>query len=421
MPQSVFEGCSCRCAIGAAAVVIGLVAAAGCEDEIYRVGARPWTPSSGAGASAGAGGEGGAGGAEGGASAGGGAPTGIECLDSSFHDEVLTFGQAGLCLVARYTAAVEVGFTLSPTWGLHGGPLTATYQHQPDGEATIARWLVPAEPLGTLAQQSTRVRLAIAADPVFFGAQVVDLPFYWWTLVSWTGPFGSSEGEAILLLDDTVAERRPVAGLYGSVGIGRPFEPGRVIHSSLTALGDGSGTQAAGLYAGDYCMGPPPISCGTTPIATWGEANGPLAADQQSNVFAVQTWFSTGLQSLRGFEATTLSPHAPATEGDVLLTMPGFGTELAAMSPTTASPGLALFQPYDATTFEALDIIALPYSVSHANIEPGGAVTVAFSMVSRGTPVTLMTDLDGRAWVGVVTSPGTTTFYVLDRDPEAGR
>jgi hypothetical protein len=83
-------------------------------------------------------------------------------------------------------------------------------------------------------------------------------------------------------------------------------------------------------------------------------------------------------------------------------------------------PGIVLFQPYD-NTLKAMDVIALSYSVSHTNIEAADDVKVAFSLVSPNTPVTLMTDLDGRAWVGVVTSPGTTTFYVLDRDPTVGR
>ncbi|MBW2523598.1 MAG: hypothetical protein JRI23_05460 [Deltaproteobacteria bacterium] len=420
MIEPLFRGRHLASAATALVMLGATLATAGCGDEIFRVAARPWSPSDGTGAAAGSGGEGqgGSTGGQGGAAGAGGSASTVECLDSSFYAEVLDLGQAGLCLVARYSAALEIGYTRSPTWGLHGGPLTAAYEHVPNGEVIISRWLVPNEPLGTLAQQTARIRLDITADPVFFGAQVVDLPFYWWTLLSWTGNWGTTEGEIILLLDDTIAERRPAVGTFGAVGLGQPFAPGRIVHSGLTAMGDAAGSQASGLYGAEYCMGPPPIPCGTGAIATWGEASGPVAKDAQSNVFALQTWYSTGLQSLRGFEATTLSPHAPPTEGDVLLTMPGFGSELAAIAPAAGQPGMVLFQPYDSNTYQPLDIIALPYAVSHTTVEPAGEVSVAFSMITPGTPVTLMTDLDGRAWVGVQTSEGTATFYVLDRDPD---
>lgn len=385
----------------------------GCDDDVARLPARPWTIGHGPGG-AGAGGSGGSGGAGGGTAGTGGTggSSTVECLSEGAHEDVFTILQLDVCVVSKYDAALEVGFASSPTWGTHGGPLTAHYDLTTD-EATISRWVVPPQPTGTLTQLSTALSLDISAGPVFFGAQAVDVPFYPWTLLSWTGDFGTSDGELIAVLGNTVAERWPVAGMFAAVGLGEPFGDGRVLHNSLTALQDAGGTLESATYAADFCGGP--VSCGNGRVTAWGEANGPLATDTAGNVFSLQTWFSTNEQSLRAFEATTISPLAASTEGSVLLTMPGFGSELAAMGPTATEPGILFFQPYDGVSFEALDVIALPYHSTHTTVAPAGAVVVALHLQTPNTPVTLMSDHEGRLWVGIVAGVGQTTFYVLDR------
>ena len=85
------------------------------------------------------------------------------------------------------------------------------------------------------------------------------------------------------------------------------------------------------------------------------------------------------------------------------------------LAPTASAPGLAIFQPFDGTSFAALDVIEQAYTVS------GGAVAVS------GMPTTLLhvpggsmtgypffTDPTDRLWVAV---PGTatTTYVVLAR------
>jgi hypothetical protein len=140
-----------------------------------------------------------------------------------------------------------------------------------------------------------------------------------------------------------------------------------------------------------------------------------VAADQAGNVFALETSFSTGEQSLRGFEAATVAPGTTATSGDVLFTIPGFGSQLAALSPHQGAPGLALFQPFDASTFAALDVMAQPYTASGTQIVPTSSPVATLAMVVDNTPVTLMSDASGRLWVGVVGPAQTTTFYVLER------
>lgn len=371
----------------------------------------PTTGGGGAGAAGGSLGGGGTAGS-GGAGAQGGAGG---CLDSAEHAAVFAIERDELCLVGKYDAAVEVGFFVSPTWGRHGGPLTASYEPAPADQAALTRWQVPAGATGTLAPQTLHVPLGIAASPVFFGAQAVDLPFEDWTLVSWTGNFGGTDGEALLLSGGAVAQRRAVVGWFAAVGLGDAGDDGRVLHTSLTELGQPFAAQVPALYAADFCVGP--VLCGVSTVAAWGEASGPVATDQDSNVFVFQTAFSTGDQTLRAFAATTVAPGAAATAGDELFTVSGFGSELAALSPDHASPGLVLFQPFNPSTFEALDVVAQPYAVADDTVAIAGDPSMALSLVTANTAVTLMTDDSSRLWVGVATGAGQSTFYVLGRRP----
>lgn len=361
------------------------------------------------------GGSGGAGGATGGQGGGqGGGGSSAECLDSAEHEAAFAIDRDELCLVAKYDAAIDLGFFVSPTWGRHGGPLTASYAPAPADEATLSRWQLPSGATGTLTAQTTTVALSIAASTVYFGAQAIDLPMFDWTLVSWTGDFGSTDGEALLLASDAVAERHPVVGLFGAAGIATAADEGRLLHTSVTALGSAGASPVPALYAADFCAGP--VGCGTGAVATWGEANGPVALDQDDNSFVMQTAFSTGDQTLRGFEASTIGAGTGATAGQELLTLPGYGSELAALSPDGSDSGLVFFQPFDGATYEALDIIAVPYTVSGTTVAPTTHGT-ALSMASANTPASLMTDDAGRLWVGLSSGAGQSTFYVLARRP----
>ena len=171
--------------------------------------------------------------------------------------------------------------------------------------------------------------------------------------------------------------------------------------------------QTPGVYAAERCA--PEGLCDGQAVSTWGEATGPIAVDQQGNVFAIQTSpYTSGDQSLRGFEASTVAPGTGSTTGDELFTMAGYGSELAAASDAGASAGTVYFQPYDSTTYEALDVVAQRYTTGGSTVVPDGPYSTALTMVTANTPVALLTDEGGRLWVGIVTAAGQTSFFVLD-------
>ncbi|MBI4954435.1 MAG: hypothetical protein HY908_20590 [Myxococcales bacterium] len=357
------------------------------------------------------------GGAGGGGAGGGGAGGVAPCLDPAEHAGVLALDEPGLCLVGKYTAPFEVGYALSPTWGRHGGPLVVGAGGTA-GTADVTRFAVPATATGVLAGATTSVPLGIVASgSVYLGATAIDLPFGAFTLLSWTGDFGTSEGEVLLVTGAAVAARFAVSGFFDGVGIGAPAG-GRLLYTGLTPLAEGaSAPPLPAAYSADFCAGLD--LCASGPVASWGEANGPIALDADGNVFVVETSFSTGDLALRGFAASTVAPGAPATDGVELFTLPGFGSELAAMGGAGAAPGLVFFQPFDPTSFEALDVVGLRYITSDALVGAVGPAHTAITLATPGTAVSLMADATGRLWLGAVTAPGETTFFVLGRDPGA--
>jgi hypothetical protein len=361
----------------------------------------------GGSAATGGGGAGGQGGSTGGGGAGG---NGTPCLSSAEHSQLFEVRIAGLCLVGKYDMAAEVGFFTSPTWGRHLGPMTAAYLAETD-QAVITRWQVPAAETGSLVAQNSPVALSTSADTVFFGAQARDLPFLNWTMLSWTGNFGTTDGEAIFVNGQSVEARHNVSGLFAAIGT-FSSDTNRLLHTSLSPFDDVSGGAAAALYAADFCPGP--AMCDALEVAAWGEANGPLALDNNGNLFVMQTAYSTGSETLRGFEASTVLPGSPAVGGSELLTTAGYGSELAAMSPGVDHPGFVYYQPFDSSSYEAKDVMVQPYLVQGTAITALSAPLKALEMVTANTPVTLMTDHLGRLWVGIAApGTGTSTFYVL--------
>jgi hypothetical protein len=196
---------------------------------------------------------------------------------------------------------------------------------------------------------------------------------------------------------------------------------GRIVYSGASALDD---AQAAvnGLYAADSCGSPgadPRLepkadkSCGAPLlVSSWGDASGPVAADGAGDVFAVMTSFS-GDQEARAFAASTIARGAPATKGDTLFTLPGFGSALAALSPDANGEGLVAFQPNDPQSYAALDVVAQRYTSKGGAITPKDAPAKLLTLATPGTQLAMFADDQERIWVGG--GKDKTTWVVLAR------
>ncbi len=357
-------------------------------------------------------------GSGGGGGEGGGAPT---CLDASAIAGMFTIAQPSLCAVAIYEAdGMIVQSFQTPTWGAHGGPLTVTAIG--GGEVTLERWTPPAGASGKLTKVDTQVDAQIPAG-AFVGSAAVDLPFFGWTAIDWSGAFPDTLGEVILIKGAKVDKRYAANGPFALGGISAAPDQGRLLLTGLSPVGDGA-AGANGLYAADSCgnaampsLLPDGDPACKAPIAVtaWGDASGPIAVDRDGNAFALTSSFS-GDQEARGFAAASIARGAPATKGSVLFTLPGFGSALAALAPAAGGKGLVAFQPFDGMTFEAEDVIGQRYSVAAGAVNAEGTPDPLLKLAKAGTAVGLFTDDHEQIWVAVPTAAGT-TFVVLARTP----
>jgi hypothetical protein len=321
-------------------------------------------------------------------------------------------------VVAIYNANVDLGYLMTPTWGRHGGPMTADLGV--NGDVEVTRWKLPAAPTGELTMQTMKIPAGVPAT-AFFGAQVIDAPFFNWTALSWSGAFPSIEGEVVLADGAVIEARYDVQSFFSGVAIGDASGQGRFLYTGLSPLEDPAVGKSA-LYAADSCgtkaMSPRllpegDVSCGPPiEVAAWGDSSGPVAADGDGNVFAVLSSFGSSDQEARGFAATAIQRGAPPAAGDMLFKLPGYGMSLAALAPTEGGPGLLAFQPSDMSG--ALDIVEQKYSVTGGAIKPEGSVDVLLKLAKPGTSVALFSDDEGRLWAGCPDS-GRTLFLVLAR------
>jgi hypothetical protein len=376
----------------------------------------------------GAGGSGGAGGATASSTSaststssgtGGSAPT---CLDAAAIADVLTIKDASLCAIARYDAAEELGFN-APSWGAHGGPLTL--RAGMNGTFDLVRWTPPADAKGALTKQEVSVDGKIPAG-AYLGSQAVDVPFFGWTALAYTGAFPDLTGELLLVKGSAVDKRYATNGAYATAGIGAANAQGRLLLTGFSTVGDAT-AGANGLFAADTCGTPamPALLPGMDAtckapitVATWGDSSGPVAVDHAGNVFVVMSSFD-GSQEARGFTATSIARGSSPTAGAKLFTIPGFGSNLAALAPTATAPGILAYQPSDGTTFLPLDVLEQRYTVSSGKLAAMGVPTTLLQAATANALLYVFVDDQDRLWVGTdKVAPATgATYVVLQRTP----
>ncbi|AUX45622.1 uncharacterized protein SOCE26_071170 [Sorangium cellulosum] len=359
-------------------------------------------------------GDGGAGTSANGGGGGGGGPS-AGCVDARSHEALFSLADPGWCAVAVYRTDEELGYA-SLTWGRHGGPMLVRNDAQ--GAVEIVRLTPPDGADGELAAARSTIDVDIP-EGAFLGGQALDLPFFGWTAISWTSAFPDTLGE-LLLLDEraAAAARYEVNGLFAAAAV-----EGRFLHTGLSPLGDPA-AGPNGLYAADTCgaagqdarLLPEGDSSCAAPaaVAAWGDNSGPVAADLRGNVFAVLP-SSDGAQQARGFAAGAVARGAGPAEGDVLFTLPGVGTGLAAIAPEGNAPGLLVFQPASIDPYEALAPVAVPYSADGSRVQTDGEPRTFIELATPGTSVSLLTDEKNHLWIGGPLPDGGFLFAVAAR------
>ena len=338
------------------------------------------------------------------------------CLDPSTFSSAFTIADATFCAVAIYTAPESIGFQ-APTWGSHGGPLVVQAA-APGTGVTLERWTAPAVSTGTMTVVTTPVAAALPAS-TFLGAQALDLPFFGWTAISWTNPFPDSTGQFELIASGAIATSYTVNGPYGVAAVPAASSLGRLLYTGLSPLGMPTANMP-GLYAADACSSPAQaLGTGTgcsasALVAAWGDNPGPVVTDSNGDLFAVMTSIATGMQEARGFAASAVARGAAATTGATLFTMAGFAGSLAALAPTPSNPGLVVFQPFDSTTFDALDVVEQKFTTSGGLAAMGTPSAFLTVPPAQSQGLSFLVDGSQRLWVAV-SGTSSTTYVVLAR------
>ncbi len=126
---------------------------------------------------------------------------------------------------------------------------------------------------------------------------------------------------------------------------------------------------------------------------------------------------TAGNQEARGYTAAQVARGAAAVKGTTLFTVDGFSGSLAALAPTASAPGLLVFEPFDSTTYFALDVIEQVYSVTGGVVTASGTPTTLLTVPTMmSTGPSFLTDASDRLWVAVSGAAGT-TYVVLERTP----
>ena len=342
---------------------------------------------------------------------------GTACLDGASFASLFTIADAELCAVAVYTADESIGYQ-APTWGAHGGPLWFQ-EDLTGGGVTLERWKAPAGPTGKLTKQTTHVDAMIPAA-AFAGAQALDLPFFGWTALAWTGKAPDTKGQIIMIKGGAVDRTYAVNGAYGLAGVATDLTSGRLLTTALSPVG-APATDLNGFYGADACSSPKPDlgagqGCGApVEIAAWGDASGPIATDGAGNAFVVLASFGMGMQEARGFAATSIAKGGAAQTGATLFTLPGFGSSLAALAPIGTQPGLLVFQPFDPMKYTPRDVVAQAYTGGAAVAAQGLPTTLLKIPPTSTAGLSFLADGQDRLWVAGVTGVSSTTFVVLER------
>jgi hypothetical protein len=345
-----------------------------------------------------------------------------DCLPSTDLETVLTLQDTSKCVVAQYSVPM-VGLN-GLTWGRHGGPLGI------DGYAdatkpTLLRFQIPGTTTGAANIAKTVLAPTGLPTPTYWGSQAVDLPFFGWTAIAYTGNGAGFPGELVMVDGAGAFTRYDVNGLLSMNAVG--LSGGRLLYTGLSPLAtSASSTNVGAFYAADSC-GTATVSPRLLPngdssckapaqVATWqAGTSGPVTKDASENVFAGLQTFGTS-QEIRGFERSTIAHNAAPTAGNAVATIAGGGTELAADGKTL------FFQPMDFTSFAAQDVVAIDYTVDASAKKITGATPRSFlKLVKAGTSVSLIADAQGRLWVAVPkagTGATESWFFVLrDKTP----
>jgi hypothetical protein len=288
------------------------------------------------------------------------------------------------------------------------------------------RWIVPDTPIGILTKQETEVPMVNPPNSVLT-PRALDLPFFGWTALAWWGAAPNTQGEIVLVKDETTVDKRyAVNQAFSLAALPAAMGQGRLIYSGLSKIED-SQTQLNGLYAADSCgsaampsllPGSDP-TCGA-PLAIHAKRDrpGPVLVDADGNAIVFLLWdgMSTEYIDVLGFTASTIARGAPPAAGNnpFYAWSPRFPR--AAVAPEGTDPGLLVWQGVGQPGLVLSDLYVDKYTVAGDQLAIDGISEDWVEFYPLHPYVSVMIDATRRVWLGI--ERGTkTVFVVLARRP----
>jgi hypothetical protein len=337
---------------------------------------------------------------------------------------VLTIKDEGFCVVGSYETDSVKG-TL--TWGSHGGPMFAATAMSPAGAINVTRLTAPMGTTGKLTAGTNVVDLGLPMM-TYFGSQVIDLPFFNWTMVSYTNADMLVTGKIIMFEGNNVLLNYPINGFLAAVAVGPDELTGRLFYSGLSPIFKNA-TNKNALYVAEPCgtlaNKPRLVSDGDAScmdsfaIDAFGDYSGPVAADAMGNVFAVMS-SSTGDQEARGYAADTVKRGSGPVVGASMFKLPGFAGSLAAVGPDGTGVGVVVFQPqeFDAVSMmsQGKDVVAQRFTVEAGVIANKGVAGPFMVPTQTGELLNFTGDDQGRIWVAAKRATGVAVLVIARKN-----
>ncbi len=295
-----------------------------------------------------------------------------------------------------------------------GGSIDLTRLTAPEGATT-----------GKLTMGTNAVDLGLPADS-FFGGQVIDLPFFNWTMISYTNNDMLITGKIIMFEGNNVLLNYPINGFFSAAAVGPDESVGRLFYSGLSPIFKNA-SNTNGLYVAEPCgaVGNKPrlvsdgdASCADSfAIDAFGKYSGPVAADTAGNVFAVLS--SEMDQEARGYAADAVKRGSGLATGTSMFKVPGFGGSLAAVAPDGTGTGVLVFQPQEfdpAFMPQGKDVIAQRFTVDAGVITNKGLAGPFMVPTKAGEVLNFTGDDQGRIWVAVKRGAGSAMLVVARKN-----
>jgi hypothetical protein len=137
-----------------------------------------------------------------------------------------------------------------------------------------------------------------------------------------------------------------------------------------------------------------PSLCNPSLIDPFADFSGPMAVDEDANAFVGAYVLASDETVVRAYPAASVAPGMGATTGASFFVFPGGSSQLAAVAPDGANPGLVAIAGYGG------DPLVQAFTVTAGSVETTGSLEPLVELVTDDL-VSVTADDAGHLWVGI--------------------